>query len=147
MSLDIRLDKLQVFDWYDGLVRGVAVDASIYYLLILVGWRIRQGRKLYAVLALRDNPNTTRLLKSLVDVESKVATDWSEINKAYDECIREFEGPIGMITGEISQGQTFAMKEISDNAALEGLAQYDLQDAIDSDSAERWFDRYSSAGG
>lgn len=124
---DFVFEKIEVLEWYDGIVRAVGIGHGRWSLIALIAWEIKENRKLYVVLDLDENTKEN-LRFSLEDEGSKEA-NWQAFNTAFDEFIKGYKSAVYVIQGDLVVGEKYEGVRV--NAAfLSEIIPFNVENAL-----------------
>lgn len=134
-KITIIFNKIEIIEWYDGIVRAISETPSQIYLLVLVSWDIKQQVKLYALIEL-DEGTKNQIFKELNENRSK-EENWEAFNSIFNNHIKNYNGGVHLILGEIEKNKLYELKIIATNH-IRKLENYELEDTIDKNVIDYW---------
>lgn len=129
-------EKIEVLEWYDGIVRGIGAGRERYYLITLAAWKIDENKRLYLILDL-DEESKRRIAATFEGKQSK-EMNWETFGAVFDEFVGSYTGRVQMIYGDLVVGETYKGKD-ADPSFLNKLTPYDVQDTLQSANITFWF--------
>ena len=90
--MKVRIDGLNIFDWYDGVILAVATASEREFLVNTAAYNMSTGERVYLLLEI-DRPTATILKAALSTTQSR-EENWAEFSKTHSELLRSHAGSI-----------------------------------------------------
>ena len=134
---EFRFDKIDIFQWYDGMVRAVAASGEQYHLLILVAWDPATNKRTYVLINLE--PNVAKQIERLNNWQDEPELEgaWEQINELYRNSITSYDGPVYCLAEEPCAGKEFSAIRVP--ADLKELTNYELEQTMEPAAQNYWF--------
>lgn len=133
---NISFDKIEILEWYDGIVRAIGEAESETYLIVLVAWNMSQSVKLYALVELSE-PTKNKMIDELNKTRSK-EENWEIFNSVFDHYIQSYNGQAYLILGEIKENKPCELKILESNH-VKKLINYDFENTMSKNNIDFWF--------
>lgn len=135
-NMSISFDKIEILEWYDGVVRAIGEVESETYLIVLVAWNMSQSVKLYTLVELSELAKK-EMVNELNSARSK-EENWEIFNSVFDRYIQNYNGKAYLTLGEIKENKPNELEIIESNH-INKLINYDFEDTMDGNSIDFWF--------
>ncbi len=135
-NTSISFNKIEILEWYDGVVRAIGEVETKIYLIVLVAWDMSKSVKLYALIELSEIAKD-EMMRELNSARSK-EENWRAFNSMFDRYIRHYDGEAHLILGEIKENKPYELKTIDPNH-IKKLINYEFEDTMSETSVNYWF--------
>lgn len=132
---NISFNKIEILDWYDGIIRAIGEVEDEFYLIVLVAWDMRQPVKLYVLLELNELTRS-EIIDELNGSRSK-EENWEIFNSIYDRYVQNYDGVAYLILGEVKKKESYKIKMI-DSSYIKKLANYEFEDTMSENNIDFW---------
>ena len=129
-SIEISFDEINIFDWYDGIVRGIGKTKDNFYLIALNEWDCSKHRA-YVFLDLdKDTASRFQTILDKPKSEATIEANWKELNSIWDDYIRAYQGNIYLSAVEPSEQVEINLEITNDAECLSRITEYDIEKTI-----------------
>ncbi len=135
-NTNISFDKIEILEWYDGIVRAVSETETEAYLIVLVAWEISSSIKVYALLKL-NKITKNEIIKELNATRTK-EENWEVFNSLFERYIQNYDDKAHLILGEIKVNKPCELKLI-ELSSIKKLINYDFEDTMNKNNINFWF--------
>ncbi len=135
-NTNISFDKIEILEWYDGIVRAVGETETEAYLIVLVAWEISSSIKVYALLKL-NKITKNEIIKELNATRTK-EENWEVFNSLFERYIQNYDDKAHLILGEIKVNKPCELKLI-ELSSIKKLTNYDFEDTMNKNNINFWF--------
>jgi hypothetical protein len=129
-TIKISFNEINIFDWYDGIIRGIGKTKDKLYLIALKEW---DGYKHKSYLFLDLDEDTASRFQTILDKpksEATIEANWKELNSIWDDYVGDYQGEIYLSDIEPTE-QVELNLEITNNAeCLTHITDYDIANII-----------------
>lgn len=135
-NTSISFDKIEILEWYDGVVRAIGETKSGTYLIVLVTWDMSQSVKLYVLIELSELTK-----KEMIDELNKTRSKeekWEIFNSVFDRYLQNYNGQAYLILGEIKEDESYELKMTSSNH-VKKVVNYDFENTMSKANIDSWF--------
>lgn len=134
-KINMSFNRIEILDWYDGIIRAIGEVENKTYLIVLVAWDIKQLVKLYALLEL-DELTKNEIIRALNGNRSK-EENWEIFNSVFDHYIQHYDSEASLILGEIKKNESYEPKMIDSNH-IKKLVNYEFEDTMSETNINYW---------
>ncbi|HEX8267286.1 MAG TPA: hypothetical protein VF596_17945 [Pyrinomonadaceae bacterium] len=132
---NISFNKIEILDWYDGIIRAIGEVEDEFYLIVLVAWDMKQPVKLYVVLELNELTKS-EIIDELNGSRSK-EENWEIFNSIFNRYVQNYNGVAYVILGEVKKNESYRIKTI-DSSHIKKLANYEFEDTMSENNKNFW---------
>lgn len=142
--ITIFFNKLEVLDWYDGVIRAVGFAETGCYLIILVAWDMNQPAKLYVLVHLSE-AEQQEIFEALNSAHPK-EKNWEEFESMFDRFIQTYADKAYTFLGDVEAGKSYTLRGVKSDK-LRSLASYDFEATLNEANIYSWFDLWRGQRG
>jgi hypothetical protein len=135
----ISFSKIEILDWYDGIIRAIGEVENKICLIVLVAWDMKQSVKLYALLEL--NELTKNEIISALNGNKSEEENWEIFNSVFDHYIQRYNSEAYLIFGEVKKNEPYELKRV-DSSHIKKLVNYEFEDTMSETNYDYWIKVY-----
>jgi hypothetical protein len=126
----ICFDHIEVMDFYDGLVRGLAKSGSDLFLFVRIRWEIENRQRIFALLDL-DSVSYASLQACFEQSAVKSKGEmWDDFEVAYNDIVHSYKKKLHFLFCEPEINNEYALEGGDYDTSVLKLTIYDIQNTI-----------------
>jgi len=129
-TIKILFSEINIFDWYDGITRGIGKTKDKLYLIALKEW---DGYKHKSYLFLDLDEDTASRFQTILDKpksETTIEANWKQLNSIWDDYVKNYEREVYISDIEPTEQVELSLEITNDAECLTRITSYDITNII-----------------
>lgn len=122
--MTIKFDEIEIIEWYDGVVRGIAKSGAKYYLIVMLSWKNNLRERQFGFVELKTKD--VLQFKGCFEESDDLEKNWKCFETYYESFVKTYKGKLYLSNQypEIKEEYRFELADYSKHKKL--FQNYDL---------------------
>lgn len=130
-KVKLRFENIEIIEYYDGLVRGIAETLSNSYLAVMTEWKIDSSERRFGFLEI--DSSEAAQIRLCFDPKSGRKTKkgrWNDFEAVYNEIVRSYSKKLYQLSVKPRIHEEYVLDVIDYDPSHLKLENYDMENVI-----------------